>query len=686
VLASLTPGVMAADSAAPPEGWCAKCVPAEGWEVDIKAGSLWVSDDEFAFGDYTGLDDNGFYAAGDALALYRDNAGNYVNFEAYLYSPDSLGFFIEGGRQSIFELRAGYQAIPRRFFDATTSPYLGNGSALLTLPDTWVRAPNTQSMTALTTTLAPVTIERDWDIYRFGADYVPASNWTLRTDYKHTDRQGQQRSAASFLFGGVEFAGPVDYSSDDLELEVAYATERWQSSLTYYGSVFSNADNSVQLANPFTSGTGAATGELALPPDNESHQLALAGAVVLPMRTTLNGQLSYGHMTQNERLLPYTTNGLLGAGALPASSANTEVDLLNANIRAVTSPTRQLTLEGEFRYNDFNNKTPVSTYNYVNTDSVLAPNSVTNSAYDYERRTLLLRGDYRLNSNLKLNAGVKNERVVRNRSDRTRTTTDRAWVGLRSRLGNTADVTAEVFSEDRGGSDYTTIVNPAAQENPLMRKYNLADRERRGLRLSGSSYRLEGVDIGWEFEYSQDDYAGAAIGLLETQYLRAGADVSLMLIETASLYASFYTEHIENDQANSQTFSLPDWTATTDDTFSTTTFGINAPELLGTLDATLEYTWSRSVGETSSVTNGLANSFPDLRTKEHQVRAGLSYPYSAQLSFGLDYQYENLDSADWSLDGVDAATIANFLALGADPWNYQVSVVYLSVRYALQPD
>jgi MtrB/PioB family decaheme-associated outer membrane protein len=686
VISGLIPGLSYAQENSAPPGWtCSRCLAADGWELDIKAGPAYVGDDDYKFGDYTGLDDDGVYLFGDALALYRDQEGHYVNFEGFTYSSDAGAFFLEGGRQGVYELRASYQAIPRRLFDATQTPYVSATASNLSLPAAWVRAPNTQGMTALGATLQPVSIKWDWDVYGFGVDYKPNSNWKVRADYTRREREGQRRSSGSFLFNAVEIAEPIDYTSDDLELAVSYGADWWQTSLTYYGSIFNNDNESLQWDNPFTSGAGADAGQQALAPDNESHQVSLAGSMTLPRRTTLNGQVSYGHMTQDEDLLPYTTNNLLGAGALPVNSADAEVDTLNVNLRAVSSPWRKVTFEGELRYNDFNNKTPVNPYSYVNTDSTLAPIPVSNAAYDYERRDIRLRGEYRLNSALKLQGGANTERFVRNRQDRIRTTTDRLWAGLRSRVGSGANVSAEAFIEDRGGSDYETVVNTAAQENPLMRKYNMADRERQGIKLNASVFKLQGVDFGWEFEYSKDDYDSTEIGLLETKYTRLGADISVLLRDEASFYASIYNEKIENDQANSQTFSTPDWSAQTDDKFTTATAGVTYPDVIGPLDATFEYTWSRAVGEISNNTSGLPGSFPDLRSKRQNIRAGLSYPYNKRLVFGFDYLFESLDSDDWALDGVGADTINNLLALGADSWNYNASVFYLSVRYQLKP-
>jgi MtrB/PioB family decaheme-associated outer membrane protein len=668
-----------------PSDWrCESCEFSDGWDVDLKFGTAWSNEDSFEFGDYTGLDDDGLYLFGDVLALYRNNEGDYVNLEGFVYSADSMAFFIEGGRQGLYELRASYQAIPRRIFDETLTPYSGNGGDTLSLPASWVRAPNTAGMTAFDATARPVKIEWDWDIYGFGADYSPASNWNFRTDYKRTEKEGQRRSSGSFGFSAVEFVRPVDYTSDDLELEVAYGADWWQTSLTYFGSVFDNNDDSLVWDNPYTSGAGTDSGEQALAPNNESHQLSLAGSMVLPLRTTLNGQLSFGHMTQNEDLLPYTTNPGLGAGILQRDSADAEVDIWNLNLRAVTSPWRKVTLEGELRYNDFNNKTPVDEFVYINSD-VGFGGIVSNTAYDYERRDIAVRGEYRMSSAFKLDSGFSTERIVRNRQDRTRTTNDRLWAGFRARSGIATMFRGEAFVEDRGGSDYEVLINNQSQQNPLLRKYNLADRERYGFKLNASTSAANGASLNGEVEYSDDDYEDTEVGVTEADYLRFGLDFSAPVGRAAAIYASFYQERIEMDQTNSQSFSAPDWRATTDDQFDTATAGITYPGIVGRLDATLEYSWSKGVGEISSDTSGLPDAFPDLESKRQTVRAGLSYPYSESLSFGFDYMFESLDTDDWALDDVGPTTINNLLSLGADPWNYNASVVYLSIRYRMQP-
>ncbi|MEJ2089604.1 MAG: MtrB/PioB family decaheme-associated outer membrane protein, partial [Gammaproteobacteria bacterium] len=474
---------------------------------------------------------------------------------------------------------------------------------------------------------------------------------------------------------------PVDYTTDDLELSAEYRGDSWQASVRFLGAFFDNGDSVLAWENPYSGPTGVLGGARALAPGNESHQLALSGAWRFPGRTVLNGQLSFASLSQDEELLPYTIDPAISAAPLPTVSANAKADVVNFNLRAMSSPWRRTTLEAEVRLNDFDNKTPVNLYEYVVTDTVTGPGPVANRAYDYERTELKLRGEYRASTRARFSLGFDTKRFQRNFQDRSRTRTNRVWFRVRSRFGDGGDVDLEAFVEDRTGSSFDVLDASAVLENPLMRKYNLSDRERFGLRLTGSLYPASRWDVGWEVEYGRDDYTESRIGLTKTSYARAGLDASWLVVEQGSLYASLFTERVDVAQAGSQTGSLPDWSATTEDDFDTATVGYHHPGLLGPIGVRLDYTWSRGTGETGNNTSGRLSRFPDLKSVRQTVGVGLDYALSDAWRLGFDYYHEKLNSHDWALDGLEPATVPNLLALGADPFNYDVNVVYFSVRY-----
>ncbi len=662
-----------------PSPTCTLCPSAAGWELDIKAGPGYVSGDNFKFGDYTGLDDDGLYLFGDIFARYWGENAEFVRFEGYRLGQDSRALFIEGGKQGLYKVRTSYQGIPRRIFDTTSTPYQGSGNDTLNLPASWVRASTTQGMSQLGNSLQRVKIERDWDIYNVGAAYTPTSNWAFDLNFRRQERDGNAISSGSFFLDAAEFSSPVDDATDEFEVSAAYNADTWQVNLSYTGSFYDNDNSSLSWDNAYTAqAPGADTGRLALAPDNESHQITLAGSMLLPARTTVNGQISLGRMKQDEGFQSYTSNTQIATSALPRSSADAEVDTTLINLRAVSSPLKKLTLKGKLRYNERDNKTSENVYNYVVTDLFNATNSATNQAYNYQRYDYGLSGEYRLPARIRVSAGYDYERYERTRQVRNETTTDNLWAQLRTTLLDTADINIKAYTEDRDGSSYNALANA---ENPRMRQFNLTDRERDGIVASVSTYASERLNIGAELEYNKDSYDNTDIGLKKSRYKRYGFDASYLFGEDISAYTSIYKEDVKARQANSQSFANPDWVGRTEDTFYTTTTGIRYPDILGRMDASLEYSYSRSDGETKNDTSGLESEFPKLRSKFHQVKLGLEYPYSKSVSLGFNYRYEKFKADDWMLENVDAATVPNLLSLGADPYDYDTHLFFISARY-----
>jgi MtrB/PioB family decaheme-associated outer membrane protein len=661
---------------------CELCAPSHGWELDIEAGAGYVTDDEFRFGDYTGLDDDGLYGVGRVFGRYWSQDAHFLRLEGYRLGQDSRAFFVKGGKQSLYELRASYQGIPRRSYDDTVTPFAGSGNERLTLPSDWVRASSTQGMSELDNSLRTVKIKQDWDIYGAGITFTPTRRWAFDVDYQRTDRDGQDSYAGSFFFDSAQFARPIDYTTNSLETSVGYHADRWQVSLAYNGSFFDNQNSSLSWDNPYSpQAAGADMGQLALAPDNDAHQVTLAGSWLLPASTTVNGQLSLGRMRQDQKLLPYTTNAVIATSPLPRSRADAKVDTTDVNLRVTSSPIQKLTVEGELRYNERDNDTPEEVYDYVVTDLFVSSDPARNTAYDYQRFNYKLRGEYRVLPRTRLHAGYDYERFDRTRQERNHTRTDRVWARVNSQLMQLADLDIEVYTETRDGSSYNTIGNAPDPQNPLMRLYNMADRDRYGVRSYASLYTGERASLGLDLEYNKDKYDNSEIGLKDGSYNRLGFDAAYLFPRQVSTYAAFYREKIDSKQVSSQSFSNPDWFGKTDDKFYTGTVGLKYPHIIGRLGANVEYTHARSAGRVENETSGLESAFPKLRTRLHQLKLALDYPYTRSLSLKFGYMYEKFTSDNWALEGIGPDTVPNLLSLGADPYDYSNNVFFIAVRY-----
>jgi MtrB/PioB family decaheme-associated outer membrane protein len=657
---------------------CQLCAPSNGWEIDAEAGVGYVADDEFYFGNYSGLDDDGTYLSGDLFARYWSTHGDQLRLEGYRLGQDSRAILVKGGRQSLYKLRASYQAIPVRQYDSTVTPYRGNGSDKLTLPAGWVYAPTTQGMTQLDSEKHGVKIKQDWDIYKAGLTYTPTQHWNYDVDFRRIERDGQDIYAGSFFFNAAEFTRPIDYHTDEVEAKLGYTARDWQLGLGYNGSYFNNANKSLTWDNAYTGGATGSTGRLALPPDNEAHQFSLSGSMRLPAKTTVNANVSLGRMNQDENLLPYST---IGPNSSPGGSANAKVDTTNVNLRAVSSPIDKFTFEGQFRYNQRDNKTPEKTYDYVVTDLAPSPTPVKNVAYDYDRYNYTLGGSYRIDTRTRVHAGIDHENYKRSDQERNDTRTNRISTRLDTRPIDIADMNIEFYTERRDGSDYDQITNVANPQNPLMRLYNMADRDRTGIKSYISVLAGERASFGVNVEASKDKYDNTSIGLDESSYAGLGFDISYLITRDITSYASTHWERSKSNQANSQNFSSPDWTGDTNDKFFTGTIGLKYPGIFRNLGANVEYTYAKSTGQIDTDTGGVESDFPNLETRFHQVKLGLDYPYSKSLSLKFGYLFQKYNADDWALDGVSPDTVPNLLSLGANPQNYSNQVVFIGVKY-----
>jgi hypothetical protein len=221
MLAILSSALMAAVAkAAPPDtsSWnCQFCPFESGYQAKVSAGGSYVSDDAADFGDASGYDEKGGY-------LNVDGEGSYAsdNYQLSWYAEDlgldSRMLEIEGGRQGSFGFNLSYRELPERVFDTTSSVFLASGPHTLSLPGSWVPAPLTSGMTALTSSLSSQNVESDRQIIEFGASYLPSSRIRLFADYRQQQKDGVDIFGASTFSQASLLLRPLDYQTDEVDL------------------------------------------------------------------------------------------------------------------------------------------------------------------------------------------------------------------------------------------------------------------------------------------------------------------------------------------------------------------------------------------------------------------------------------------------------------------------------------
>lgn len=659
---------------------CKYCPDYTGLNGEISAGIGYVTDDEYAFGNYTGLDEEGTYGVLGADLFYRGEDGNYWNLNATRLGLDTRSVRIEGGRQGSYRATVDYLEIPRLYSDSAMTPFLGVGGDNLQLPSSWVEAGTTDAMTELDNSLRTVELRTDRRRLGVGLNFKPTERWSYTVNFKRDRKEGLKDIGGSFLFRGTLLPEPVDYTTDQMELGVGYRADRWQVQLDYLGSFFKNEHDRLRWDNPFIEPVGNANeGQMALPPDNTFHQLALSGNYRFTDATQATARLAAGQMLQNEDFLPYTVNPSLTTSALPRDSLDGEVRTLTFDARLVSAVTERLTLQADLGYDERDDQTSVDSFDIVSTDAFL-PGARENRIYDHRNSSLGLQGRYRMTSNSRLSAGADYERKERPEQEVEETKETTLWVEASTRLHPTSDLVLKVARADRDASDYQTLASTTEPQNPLLMKFNMASREqlRTDVRLHFSPQ--ERLDFGLNLAYSNNDYTDTSVGLRESRDTSATFDAMLLVSHSLSFHAFATQEKHENDQAGSQNFSVPDWFATSEDVIASYGLGADWRPSESDFEFGVDYVYSKATGK---IDLRGETGFPDLENRIHSANAHVRYNFSEKLSTSLGLFYERFESEEWMVDGIEPDTIPQVLTLGTESPDYRNRAIALVLHYRL---
>lgn len=664
--------------AADPSEWkCETCPFESGTTGTVDAGVGYVTKDSRKHGDFTGLDQKGAFAVGGATLRHRGDDGYYTDFAASDLGLDIRSLQANGGREGQWAYRLGYNEIPRFLTEGASSPFLGIGGSSLGLPPGFPAA-STAGM-PLASTLQPVDIEYKRKRLDLGGTLLGPEGWHFRLDMRRDVRDGTQRAAGSFFSTTSQLVAPLDQTTDQLEAVAEYSDRRLQVSIGYHGSLFRNGDDSLTWQNPFTPlVTGATTGQLALPPDNEAHEIFGTVGYQLSPILRASGELSIGRLTQNQAFLSTTLNPAIAVPQMPASSLDGAVNTLDASVRLTATPMDRLRVAASYIRNERDNDTSSLVYPQVSTDTFLGTPRA-NVPYSFTRDRVKVEADWR-GQGWKVAGGLDYDALHRTLQETDKTDETTVWARATVQPADVLSLGLKVLSGQRDNNGYTAVPS-LTPENPLMRKYNEADRNRNQLELRADWMAREGMSLGFNFDLTDDDYTQSVIGLTGARSTSMGLDFSAALSDVTTLRAYLQTEEIKSTMANSQQFSQPDWGGTTKDDFNTLGLGITHLAMKGKLELGGDLTISHSRSNTTINFGSFGSPFPAVTTTLESLTLSSVWHQSAKLKLLGSVAYEHYDSKDWQLDGVSPGTVPNLLAFGEQAPHYNVGVIRFAVRY-----
>jgi MtrB/PioB family decaheme-associated outer membrane protein len=361
---------------------------------------------------------------------------------------------------------------------------------------------------------------------------------------------------------------PIDANHSQIEGRLSYAGEKLRVSLGYYGSFYANQYDTLtpsvpsSLYNSVGSLLTVSPGLLsmlsqpvALTPDNQAHQLDLSGVYQQSARTQYNFKLSWGQATQHQN---FAASGFSAAPA-GVSDLGGKVETVLAQIGASTRITPKLSVQGDVRYEDRNDLTPIANYNVIDTSTY------TNRSLPNTKRRSKAQAAYQFSTRIRGTVGAEYETIDRGVFTATsavsgisalRQKTDESKFRADLRASLTEELSGSIGVEtsrrdgsnwlkDNSGTGVTAVSDPSDAANGFSAGAifmpTLADRNRDKLKLHLEWQPLESTSIQLTTDRGRDRFhSPSKYGLSDTTTRNFGLDITHTLSDNWSLngYAS----------------------------------------------------------------------------------------------------------------------------------------------------
>ena len=536
----------------------------------VEIGGAYNTTDDFNFGEFSGLYDNGGSVIGNANVRKRLNEDEpyYLNAFGYNLGLPSRQAGAEAGSQGHYWLGLGFDQLTRYQFDDTEFVANGLGSNRLgvmlgSVPAAGLTSAAPNFLNNQVRFFDRYEIKQERDIYRIGGGFYPfGPDWKFSANYRQDVRDGTRLIGASS--GGTSAVAILPYELNDktqqIEALASWTGKHGQLNLSYWYSKYINDENAFIWQNAFATPAGAGLsynlnsalsgfGRLALPPSNSFNQWqATGGWNFSPWKTRLTGTFAYSMMRQNDSFLPYTINNAAIATpiALPRGSLEGGINNTLVDVSLFTRPLSKLSLKANYQYRNHDNTTDSDVYPYVVTDNgtqptvanLISSQFVGGSTLANIRRNVppgmvenkfKFDADYEVYSRTLLRTWYQYQQLnYKERSDELLTSSANNLVGVELRR-----VMSEMFTgavryvyDQRNGSDFsttrayrasysvarTTALGSLVDNATTLRQFFVADYNKNLIGVTAAINPMDRVALGLRGDYYTVDYTGPTCG------------------------------------------------------------------------------------------------------------------------------------------------------------------------------
>jgi MtrB/PioB family decaheme-associated outer membrane protein len=558
---------------------------------------------------------------------------------------------------------------------------------------------------------------RDTAGFRFGYDMT--NDVALSVDFTSTKKSGYQPFGMSHAFSNAnELPMQLDNRTNDFGAAVEWVRPQGMFRAAFERSMFSNQFNDVMWDNPlnltdytnglqppvgpydpngYSNGNGAARGRISSFPDNSMSVVSFMGLYKFNRHTTVNGTVQISDQTNDDELIPWTTNSQINQPSvwalfphlaeLPRPTAEAKVRGVNALLNFTSRPVRWMGFNAKYRHNTHSNISRPFPYDEnVRFDAV--PEETPGEfaeGHSVIRDTVDASVSFTPLAFSTLRVGYLYDNY-----DRTgRTHNDMRDQGLRLTWDTvgTAWLSVRVGYEyiDRTGYGFSEQAVEDAAAQPGLRFYDEADRQRNRFNALVTLSPYQTVDVTASVTYTDDQYGGPGMefGLFDVTNTAYNVGVNYMPNDHIAMGVNYGRDDFSTYQkarnANpppdpSWTDPNRDWTLDNDEQVNNFDVYFDLLNMFKNTGIRFAYNYSDSdnafvLGGPRTVTlfNTIdANGFrqfeqlPNVTNDWQQFMIDLKYSFSAKIGFAVGYSYEKLGITDFAtinLPGTDQPRI-----------------------------
>lgn len=676
LLTSTTLAVMAETDTVPPETW--KCTSCPQDDTASRFGSVnlglgWLSNDSFAYGQSTGMVDNGVYLLLDGEYRSQKGAERFEVTSKQL-GLESRSMTLSQESQGRYRIQLQGQSIPAYGSDTAYTPY--SGVSDLAPGPGWIPGNTSANFSNLSEEL----MKTDWYSNRktVSLDFRYQWNPSLESEilFSRSSKTGKQplglMLGSDFFGRAAHLLAPIQYETKAMSLSLQRKKPTYQWNANYALSQFFNPVDSIRWENLFSEPVGVNNGQAALPPDNQFHQLSWQASYLGMEKWLYAAAVSYGQTQQNETFLPGSIHPTEVA-SVSANSLQGKIVASSALVNALYHHSQNQSYDFRFQSSEQDNQSSRVTTEYVTADTLLYGKR-SSRPYSFRNQRLSAKSRTKLWINQEVTVAADYHVYDRTYQSNDHGTQGSAWLRYQHKPKPNWEYNVKLLRAKRNGSSYTALEDLDRPENSVLRKYNLAGRTQSRV-LANNLYQITNqwtINVGFD---AAKEFYDANLGLQEAEAAAYNIDLAYRFSDKLNTNYYWNSQRIQSTQRGGN---------------NSVTWNAEHSDSLGTHGLNLSYEWwkdklyvdfdalrSNSIGRSHVV----GTAYPDLRVARTNYKLSIKYNARNNLTLHGFYEQETYTETDWALDGLTAASLDNLLSLGEVPPDYNIGLIGVSLRY-----